>query len=94
MEFQFQRLNMQFTPIFGVHILVEILATLLLEILFEVLWFIFTVLVRKTQNCTSKTSKNEFEHFVNIVKFQNTTTSVCVFDSLILILFKIQQNRS
>ena len=33
------------------------------------LWFSFAVLDRKSQNCTSKTSKNELENFVNIVKF-------------------------
>ena len=55
-------------------------------------WIIFAELDRKTQKCTSKTSKNEFENFVNIVKFQKTTTFACDFDSLIT-FFSIQQNR-
>ena len=63
------------------------------NMLFKVLQFIFAVLGRKTQNYNSKITKNEFANFVNIGKFQNTTTSVYDFDSLYSILFKIQQNR-
>ena len=37
--------------------------------LLKFFWTIFAVLDRKTQNCSSKTSNNEFENFINIVKF-------------------------